>query len=348
MRFLLFSFLLLFTVLANAQGRKYSNEFLKIGIGADAMAKAGAVVATSQGVQAAYWNPAGLGNLQTREAGIMHASYFAGIANYNYLAGAMPLDNGKAVGLSLIRFGVDDILNTSELIDADGNVDYDRISLFNAADYAVIASYAQPFKDRFTVGVNAKLVYRHIGDFARAIGFGFDLGAQTEWKGWKTGVVLRDITGTFNAWFINPDSFSETLEETGNELPEDALEITLPSLQVGASRDFTIYEGIGLEAEIDLFGSFDGKRNDLISTNFASFTPALGLNFDYENFVFLRLGMGNFQNYQEISGGQTLGFQPNLGLGLVYNNIQIDYALTDIGDQSVALYSNIFSVKFAF
>jgi hypothetical protein len=35
-----------------------------------------------------------------------------------------------AVGISLIRFGVDDILNTTELIDSQGNIDYNRISLF--------------------------------------------------------------------------------------------------------------------------------------------------------------------------------------------------------------------------
>ena len=40
-----------------------------------------------------------------------------------------------------------------------------------------------------------------------------------------------------------------------------------------------------------------------------------------------------------------MGFQPNIGLGFKYKGIQVDYALTDLGDQSAALYSNIFSVK---
>ena len=38
-------------------------------------------------------------------------------------------------------------------------------------------------------------------------------------------------------------------------------------------------------------------------------------------------------------------FQPNFGVGLHLKSITIDYALTDIGDQSAALYSNIFSIK---
>jgi hypothetical protein len=40
-----------------------------------------------------------------------------------------------------------------------------------------------------------------------------------------------------------------------------------------------------------------------------------------------------------------MSFQPNIGLGFKYKGIQIDYALTDLGDQSAALYSNIFSLK---
>jgi hypothetical protein len=38
--------------------------------------------------------------------------------------------------------------------------------------------------------------------------------------------------------------------------------------------------------------------------------------------------------------------QPNIGLGLKIKSVSLDYALTDIGDNSVALYSNIFSLKF--
>ena len=60
----------------------------------------------------------------------MHASYFAGIANYNYAAFAMPIDKESAIAFAIIRFGVDDILNTTELIDNQGNIDFNRISFF--------------------------------------------------------------------------------------------------------------------------------------------------------------------------------------------------------------------------
>ena len=40
--------------------------------------------------------------------------------------------------------------------------------------------------------------------------------------------------------------------------------------------------------------------------------------------------------------------QPNFGVGFLYNGIQIDYALTNIGSLGNALFSNIFSVKIDF
>ena len=73
----------------------------------------------------------------------MHSSYFANIANYNYIAFAMPLDDRSAIGLSLIRFGVDDILDTTKAYRSTRGVNYDRINLFSAADYALTFSYAR-------------------------------------------------------------------------------------------------------------------------------------------------------------------------------------------------------------
>ena len=71
----------------------------------------------------------------------------------------------------------------------------------------------------------------------------------------------------------------------------------------------------------------------------------MGFEFGYDKMVFVRAGMGNFQNELQIDDTKKTTFQPNVGLGFKYKGIQVDYALTDIGDQSAALYSNIFSLK---
>jgi hypothetical protein len=87
------------------------------------------------------------------------------------------------------------------------------------------------------------------------------------------------------------------------------------------------------------------QTNDIISTKAVSIDPALGFEWGYTDLVFLRAGVGNFQQITQIDDSKKLSFQPNIGLGFKYRGIQVDYALTDLGDQSVALYSNIFSLK---
>jgi hypothetical protein len=83
----------------------------------------------------------------------------------------------------------------------------------------------------------------------------------------------------------------------------------------------------------------------LISSSVVSIDPAVGFEWGYTDLVFVRAGLGNFQNVEQIDGTKKVGFQPNVGLGFKYKGIQVDYALTDLGDQSAALYSNIFSLK---
>src|SRR5690625_7865014 len=162
----------------------------------------------------------------------MHAEYFQSIAKYDYAAVAIPLRNHSTICFSLYRFGVDDILNTTELIDAQGNIDYDRISKFSTADYALTMSYTGYFlgNSDIAVGASTKLVYRHIGKFANSFGFVFDLGFR-----YKTDddfyftLMARDITTTFNAWSINENELNKITvtepgtgnQETLNELPEE-------------------------------------------------------------------------------------------------------------------------------
>lgn len=331
--------------------RKYSNEFLNIGVDAAALGMSNAVTAPTSDVNSGYWNPAGLLKLEDNQLSLMHASYFANIAQYDYAAYAMPIDNRSAWGLSLIRFGVDDILNTTQLIDSQGNIDYNRISLFSTADYAVTFSYARALPlEGFNYGVNAKVIRRIIGDFASSWGFGFDLGAQFETRDeWKFGLMLRDITTTYNTWSINEEEFEKiknAVPGQNQELPETS-EITLPKAQLGMSKKFIIRYDYTLLASTNLNMQF-AQTNDLISTSIVSIDPAVGFEFGYIDLAFLRAGVGNFQQITQIDNTNKLSFQPNIGIGFKYKGIQVDYALTDLGNQSAALYSNVFSLKMDF
>ena len=327
--------------------RNYSNEFLNIGVDAASLGMSKSVVATSTGVNSMYWNPAGLVSLEDYEGSLMHASYFAGIANYNFAAIALPIDNQSAIGISIIRFGVDDILNTTELIDRQGNINFNNISLFSAADYAFNIAYARNLihKD-IHFGVNAKVIRRVIGDFASSWGFGFDAGIQFERKNWKFGLMVRDITTTYNTWSIDDTEFDKiksSIPGQNQELPETS-EITKPKVQFGIARKFRVARDFHLLTEIDLNMRF-AQTNDIISTSFASIDPTFGFELDYTNIIYLRGGIGNIQNTTQFNGNKSLSLQPNFGVGFKYNGIEIDYALTNIGSVGNALYSNIFSIK---
>lgn len=339
---------LVFSLFASAQAvRKYSNEFMNIGVDSRALGMSNAVTAHVSDVTAGYWNPAGLLGVERDQVALMHASYFANIAQYDYIGYAKNIDDRSAFGFSLIRFGVDDILNTTQLIDSEGNIDYNRISLFSTADYGLTFSYARSLQvPGFQYGISAKIIRRVIGDFASSWGVGFDLGFQFERSGWKLGVMARDITTTYNIWTIDEEAFktiSDAVPGQNAELPEST-EITLPKLQIGLAKLFEFHNETSLLASTNLNMRFE-QTNDLISGSGYSIDPALGFEYGYTDLIFVRAGVGNFQDIEEIDGSKRLGFQPNIGLGFKYRGIQIDYALTDLGDQSAALYSNVFSVK---
>ncbi len=346
--FLLFLFLL--TGLdSQAQTPKYSNEFLSIGTGARAKAMGNSFIAIADDATAGYWNPSGLLKVESNlQFSLMHAEYFAGIAKYDFGAIAFPIDTMSTIGFTYIRFGVDDIPNTSQLIDAEGNINYDRVTSFSTADNAFLFSYARKMKvPGLSLGGNVKVIRRIIGEFANSWGFGLDVSAQYQTGNWQFGAVFRDVTGTFNAWnYTLDDDFIEVLERTGNELPSNGLEVTVPKLILGAAWSHQLSPSFSLLTEVDMDLTFDGKRNTLISSDFISVDPHAGVEVGYKSVVYIRLGVNNFQFETDQFDKRTLKVDPSLGLGLRLGHFYLDYALTNIGSASGTLYSNIFSLKF--
>ena len=351
MKFLQY-FVFLFFVLSHSQNNsKYSNEFMNIGVDASSISMSGAVTSSINDVNSGYWNPAGLTAVEQGEISLMHSNYFANIANYNYVAYAKPIDNQSAIGLSMIRFGVDDILDTTQLIDDQGNINYDRINLFSAVDYGFIISYARKMLTKeISYGINTKIIRRIIGDFASSWGFGLDIGLQLKTSNnWRFGLMARDISTTYNSWSINETrliDIQNAIDGQNQDVP-NSTEITIPKIQLGISKLHNINYEYSLLTSFDLIMKFE-QNNNLISSEFVSINPAIGLELGYTDSVFFRLGIGNFQNEIGFDNSTNLTFQPNFGLGFKFNNLEIDYAFTDIGDQSVALYSNIFSLKIDF
>ncbi len=351
--FISISLIILISTTCFSQVRKYSNEFMNIGVGADALGMGNARVASVDDVTAGYWNPAGLTRMEPNlQVSLMHSEYFAGIANFDYGSAGFRINDKSNLAISMVRFGVDNIPNTLDLIDETGGVDYNRVSAFSAVDYGFVASYAREIgdKNRWRLGGNAKVIHRIVGDFATAWGFGLDAGLQYDAGNFGFGFMARDITTTFNAWQFNfTEDEAETLQKTGNIVPESSVEITPPKFTVGVNYQWNINENFMLKSELDL-AFLGGKRNALITAEPVSMNPRLGLEFGLWDIVFIRGGMNKFQEETLVRpqgpNEEQLTFQPNIGAGVQIKIAELDYAFTDIGDASTALYSHVISLRF--
>ena len=350
---------LLYSFSGFSQFRKYSNEFLNIGAGARGLGMGSAQVASVSDATAGYWNPAGLAQVKDNpSATIMHADYFSGIAKYDYAAVAAPVqDNKRTVGFSLLRFAVDDIPNTLFLVEPDGSLNYNNIQTFSSADYAFLISVAQKVKetDNYTLnaGINAKVIYRKVGKFANAWGFGLDAGIQMKGEKWNLGLVAKDLTTTFNAWtFKFTEREKEALYLTKNDIPVKSTELTAPRIILGGSYTFDIGTNFKLQTEANVDVTFDGKRNTVFSGNAVSADPHLGLEGAIKDVFFVRAGITNFQ--RALSDGDTLNqkkvwiYQPSLGAGFKIKNVNIDYAFTNLANQSNPLYTHVISLRIIF
>ncbi|MHB8258856.1 MAG: putative type IX sorting system protein PorV2 [Bacteroidia bacterium] len=343
----------LFAINCFAQVAKYSNEFLTIGVSARALAMGGASIVTCNDVSAGYFNPANLLKIKPKfQLALMHNEYYEGLAKYDYAAFSTRIDSNSVASVSVIRFGTDNIPNTLNMVDANGNVNYNNISTFAVTNFAALLSYARkiPKLKGVNVGATAKIVRNKLGPFGGSWGFGFDIGASYSYKKWNFAAVGRDITGTFNAYSYNLTTAQQQIfAATGNVIPSNSIEVTVPRLILGASRTFNFWKDkLAFIPEINLVATFDGRRNEVVSTTAGSIDPLIGLELCYLRIIYIRAGVNNIQQATNIDNKLQWMASPSIGVGIKYKIFQIDYALTNFGGGSsggIGLYSNIFSLK---
>jgi hypothetical protein len=308
---------------------KYSNEFLNLGAGARSLGMGKTQVSLADDATAGYWNPAALTNVRAKYDGVlMHSELFSGVVKNDYAAFAMPLDEKSAVGVTLLRLGVDNIADTRALVNEYGQIDYGRISTFSVADYALLLSYARKLgPEGLSVGGSGKLIYRNVGSYANAYGFGVDVGVQYNHKGWRMGLMARDITTTFTAWSIDSDKFKATAAP-GEDIPTNSTELTLPRLVLGVGRQFKLPAQFTALAAIDLEATTDGNRGTLIVAKPVSVDPRVGIEIGYRNLAFLRGGVGNYQKIATFDQQQQWKGQYSLGAGVAFSGLRVDLALS--------------------
>lgn len=320
------------------------------------MAVGNAAVALAQGAQAGYWNPAALAGLQSPlEVSGMYSAYFGNIVSYLHLGVARPVGTRPqqaCISLNILRVGVDGIPYTMELVRPDGSVDWSKISEFSVADYGVLVSMGMStwnWRDfALSAGVTFKVVHRRAGHFARAWGFGLDAGAVAVRRPLRLGVVFRDVVPTFTLWSF---SFTEmekaVLVSTGNAVPLNSWELTLPRLEVAVAWEQQLAEGMfGITPVAQLTLTTDGKRNTLLATRIVSVDPAVGVEAHFRQLVWIRAGIYNMQRGLKPLSEKKFYFQPTVGAGLWLKRVRVDYALLNPGTVfSVVLPSHVVSVS---
>jgi hypothetical protein len=283
---------------------KYAGEFMAIGVGGRALGLGGSYVALASDATAGYWNPGALARIEYPEAILMHDERFGSLVNYDFASVALPYGENASLGLSILRLGVDGIPDTRNawidnnfdgLFDYGDRLDYDKITYFNAADWAIYMTYAKRASAKFSYGANVKLIRRDLADQS-ATGIGFDVGIlYAPTPNWYLGANAQDITTTLVAW------------STGRN------ELISPTLKVGSTYFISLLGG-RFAPTVDVDIRFENRQFASIGhLGPVSFDPHGGLEFEYKNTVALRVG------YSDIK-------QITLGAGVHFRMLDVDYS----------------------
>jgi len=190
---MLYALFIISAPLANADS--YSCEFLSIGAGTRASGLGGAFVAVADDSTAAYWNPAGLYQLEGRELVLMHAAKFSRLATFDCISYAQVLPVG-AVGISWLRFGVGDIPRFPEPKGTPGQRKNSPVfrpspkpeGYFSDSENALFLSLGRKFAVNITPGLQLTKTWAMVGvggslkmisqtlDKNRSRGLGADVG----------------------------------------------------------------------------------------------------------------------------------------------------------------------------
>ncbi|MCI0495009.1 PorV/PorQ family protein, partial [candidate division KSB1 bacterium] len=162
-------------------------QFLKIGVGARAIAMGGAFVAVANDVTGLYWNPAGIARMPRSEAILLHTGWLADI-NFDYAGIAINMGRFGTIGASITSVSMGDMKVRTEL-QPEGTGEF-----FAAGDIAGSLAYARNLTDKFSIGFNAKYVHQRIWHTASS-GFAIDVGTlfTTQFKDMKIGMSISNF-----------------------------------------------------------------------------------------------------------------------------------------------------------
>ena len=157
----------LFSIEINGNGTTGAN-FLEIDVGSAATAMGGAYVSVVNDLSAAYWNPAGLGYINSKQTFFMYQPWIADISSMYTGFAVNYQDYGTiAFTMNYIGYGNEPVTTVSN---PEGTGEF-----YSANEFSASISYGKRLVDWFSFGISGKYISSniwHMNASAAAIDFG--------------------------------------------------------------------------------------------------------------------------------------------------------------------------------
>jgi len=304
---------------------------LLIPVGARGIAMGGAGTATSSGIDAIFWNPAGIAK-STYKSDLMfsHMDYFAGM-DLEYVAAVTDLGGFGSLGFSVKSLVVGDIaVTTVEQPDGTGEI-------LNPNFITLGVHYSKILSDRVSVGITSKLINESFLNVS-ATGIGFDVGVQykglAEFENLSIGIVLKDF-GPSMTYGGSGMLKLIRVDEVFRDVRIEAQPAELPTtLEIGTSYSYSLGEA----SSLNISGVFQ-------SNNFADDEFRIGAEWSMDDFIYLRGGLPLVSEDDDnpYIFGPSFGAGISLGTGKV--DLILDYAFRNVEFLDA---NHIFSIHLGF
>ncbi len=303
---------------------------LRIPVGTRGIALGGAVVSGAEGIEAIFYNPAGLGGTGGTEALFSNTEYLSDM-KVRYFALASKLAFGT-IGISAKVLDVGDLyVTTVEAPEGTGEVEDITFATLGL-------SYGRFLTDAISFGATANFISESVMS-STARGVAFDLGLQYDAgrRGAKFGIVMKNIGP--NMQFSGSD-FEYTLRVPGDE--GTARNRTLSKL----SADFELPSYFEIGGEVRAWEQGDNRvvaLGGFQSNNFSQDEFRGGVEYRLRDLLAIRGGYA-FADQDEYLWGPTFGAGVNVPLGGAH--MSVDYALQTVDTWFDDVHT--FSAKFVF
>lgn len=262
----------------NRKGTSGADELLVPG-GVRGMSMGGSYLSGISGVEAIYWNPAGLSaTTNSAEAMFSHNGYLGDIG-VDYFALGVNFSGFGHLGFSVKSLSFGDVLYTTEKT-PDGTG-----ATYSPTLVTVGITYSRALTDRIRAGVTANFVTERISR-SSASGLAMDIGLQYQglagFRGLQLGVALRHLGP--NMKFDGSDLYRVSQEQGANRDPQllkvETAGFQLPTtLEIGIAYTSTLAE----LHSVTVAGTFQNN-------NFLDDQYRVGLEYSFRNFFYLRGG----------------------------------------------------------